>query len=92
VAKGSGENWTLSAKMKYRDQEVVLPIPVQVKFAGDTAILIVDRLSIPGGGTYSARVMFYERTYSGTWSGERGGGMLYGVVTNEQGANAAEGK
>jgi hypothetical protein len=84
VTKGSGENWTVNAKMKYREQEVVLPIPVQVKFAGDTAILIVDKLSIPGGGTYSARLLFYERTYSGTWSGGRGGGMLYGTITNEK--------
>lgn len=83
VTKGTGENWIVQAKMKYRDQEMVIPIPVQVKFAGDTAILIVDKLSIPGGGTYSARLMFYERTYSGTWAGGRGGGMLYGVITNE---------
>src|SRR6185369_7993484 len=76
VTKGTGENWTVSAKMKYREQEIVMPIPVQVKFAGDTAIMIVDKLAIPGGGTYSARLLFYERTYSGTWSGGRGGGML----------------
>src|SRR5262245_24994639 len=84
VTKGSGENWTVSAKMKYREQEIVMPIPVQVKFAGDTAIMIVDKLAIPGGGTYSARLLFYEETYSGTWSGGRGGGMLYGVITNEK--------
>ena len=83
VTKGSGETWTVNAKMKYRDQEFVMPIPVQVKFAGDTAVLVVDKLSIPGGGTYSARLLIYERTYSGTWSSARGGGMLYGTITNE---------
>jgi hypothetical protein len=83
ITKGTGENWTVNAKMKYRDQEFVMPIPVQVKFAGDTAVLVVDKLSIPGGGTYSARLLIYERTYSGTWSGGRGGGMLYGTITNE---------
>src|SRR5262245_20079570 len=92
VTKGSGENWTVSAKMKYREQEIVMPIPVQVKFAGDTAIMIVDKLAIPGGGTYSARLLFYERTYSGTWSGGRGGGMLYGVITNEKEDKPTEAK
>ena len=92
VTKGSGENWTVSAKMKYREQEIVMPIPVQVKFAGDTAIMIVDKLTIPGGGTYSARLLFYERTYSGTWSGGRGGGMLYGVITNEKDDKPSEAK
>jgi hypothetical protein len=82
AVKGNGDNWVVSAKMNYHDQEFVLPIPVQVKFAGDTAIMVVDKLSIPNGGTYSARIMFHERTYCGTWSGARGGGMLYGVITN----------
>src|SRR5262249_35079535 len=82
VVKRDGDNWIVNAKLKYREQELVLPIPVQVKFAGDAAILVVDKLAIPGGGTYSARLMFYERTYSGTWMGGRGGGMLYGTITN----------
>jgi hypothetical protein len=83
VAKGSGDNWVVNAKLKYRDQEFVLPIPVRMKFDADTAILIVDDLMIPGGGTYTARLMIYERTYSGTWKGQRGGGMLYGTITTE---------
>jgi len=84
VTKREGNDWTVNAKLKYRDQELLLPIPVQMKFAGDTAILVVDKLAIPGGGTYSARLMFYERTYSGTWMSERSGGMLYGTITNEK--------
>ena len=83
VVKGDGDKWTVNAKMKYRDQEIVMPIPVQMKFVGDTAILTVDNLAIPGGGTYTARLLIYERTYSGTWKGQRGGGMLYGTITNE---------
>ena len=85
AVKGDSDHWTINAKLKYHDQEFVLPIPVQMKFAGDTAIMVVDKLSIPNGGTYSARLLFYERTYSGTWSGGRGGGMLYGVITNGAG-------
>ncbi len=83
VTKAAGDNWVVNAKMHYHDQDVVMPIPVQVKFVGEAALMIVDKLAIPNGGTYSARVLFYEHTYSGTWSGPRGGGMLYGVVSNK---------
>lgn len=57
-------------------------MPVQVKWAGDTPVLIVDNLAVPGGATYSARVMFYGKTYSGSWTGGTHGGLLHGVVTN----------
>ena len=83
VVKGDGDKWTVQAKMKYRGQEMVMPIPVRMQFSGDTAILLVDNLSIPGGGTYTARLLIYERTYSGTWTSPRGGGMLYGTITGE---------
>jgi hypothetical protein len=83
VAKVEGDGWIVSAKMKYRNQEIVIPIPVQMKFHGDTAILTVDNLMAPGGGTYAARLLIYERTYSGNWKGQRGGGMLYGTIVNE---------
>jgi hypothetical protein len=84
VTKITGENWVVRAKLRYRQREFVLPIPVKVRFVGDTAILILDGLAIPEGGTYSARVMFHDHTYSGSWTGGRGGGMLYGVLTNEK--------
>jgi len=83
AVKGDGDNWIISAKMKYGEREFVMPIPVKMKFVGDTAILTVDNLAIPNGGTYTARLLIYERTYSGTWKGQRGGGMLYGTITNE---------
>ena len=83
VTKGEGDKWTVHAKMKYRNQEMVMPIPVRMQFSGDTAILIVDNLMIPGGGTYTARLLIFERTYSGTWKSQRGGGMLYGTISNE---------
>ena len=83
AVKGEGETWIISAKMKYGDREFVMPIPVKMKFAGDVAILTVDNLQIPNGGNYTARLIIYERTYSGTWKSQRGGGMLYGTITNE---------
>jgi hypothetical protein len=83
VVKRDGDNWTVNAKMKYGEKDLILPVPVRMKFSGDTALLIVEDLGIPGGGTYSARLMIFERTYSGTWKDQRGGGMLYGTISNE---------
>ena len=82
--KGEGDTWIISAKMKYGDREFVMPIPVKMKFVGDVAVLTVDNLQIPNGGNYTARLIIYERTYSGTWKSQRGGGMLYGTITNEE--------
>jgi hypothetical protein len=83
VVKRDADNWTVNAKMKYGEKELILPVPVRMKFTGDTAVLIVDDLGMPGGGTYTARLMIFERTYSGTWKDQRGGGMLYGTIANQ---------
>jgi hypothetical protein len=88
VAKTEGDNWVINAKMKYGNQEVVLPIPVKVKWAGDTAVIVVDNLTIPGGGTYNARVLVYKGTYAGTWTGGQRGGLLSGMI--ESGASGAK--
>jgi hypothetical protein len=55
---------------------------VKIKWAGDTAVLGVDKLPVPGGGVYTARVLFYDNIYSGTWSGGNYGGLLRGVITH----------
>ena len=82
--KAKGDQWILQAKLKYREQEFVMPIPVTVKFVDETAIIVVDNLTFAYGGIYSARLMIHERTYSGWWSGGGAGGMLYGTITNAE--------
>lgn len=84
VTKLGGDNWVINARVQFNKQDIVAPIPVQVKWAGDTPVIIVDKLQYPGGGTYSARVLIYEHTYAGTWSGGDHGGLMSGVITNEK--------
>jgi len=55
-----------------------------VQWAGDTPVIIVDKMTVPGGGTYSARVLIHEHTYAGTWSGGNKVGLLSGMITNEK--------
>jgi len=57
---------------------------VQVKWAGDTPVITLDNVGIPGGNSYSARVLIYNKTYAGTWSGGDHAGLLNGVITNEK--------
>ncbi len=84
VTKLGGDAWLINTRIQYNQKDIVAPIPVQVKWAGDTPVIIVDKIPVPGGGVYSARVLIYEHTYAGTWSGGDHGGLLNGVITNEK--------
>lgn len=90
VVKGADGKWTINAQMKYGQQDLTLPVPVKVEWAGDTAVIIVDKLGIPFGNTYSARVLVYEDTYAGTWSGGGHAGLLSGLITREEKKKGAE--
>jgi len=81
VTKLSGDKWQINARITYGGKELTLPIPAEVKWAGDTPVLILDNLSMGTARTYSARVMIYEKTYAGWWTAPDHGGLLNGVIT-----------
>jgi hypothetical protein len=83
----SDGNWMFVARIQYGEHDVMLPITLPVKWAGDTPVITVDKMAFPGLGTYTARVMIYEDHYAGFWSGGDHGGHLYGLV--EHGKPAA---
>lgn len=89
VEKKSGDAWVINWHMKYGKLELTVPIPVQVKWAGDTAVIVVDQMQIPGisayGSTsYSARVLVHDNAYAGTWSGGDHSGLIKGVIIKDQ--------
>lgn len=84
VSKMGGDMWVIHARIQYNKKDIVAPIPVQVKWASDTPVIILDNIPVPGGGTYSARVLFHGKTYAGTWSGGEHVGLLNGAITNEK--------
>jgi hypothetical protein len=90
VNKLGGEAWIINARIQYGNKDFVAPIPILVKWAGDTPVITVDNVGMPGGGnSYSARVLVYDKTYAGTWSGGDHLGLLSGVITKATDAPAS---
>lgn len=81
VKKLDGKTWMIQAKIQYRNNDAVMvPLPLPIEWAGDTPVIVVDNFTIPGIGTFSARVMFFDDHYAGYWKhGDRGGNM-FGIV------------
>ncbi len=77
----SGDLWLFQTRFEYGGKELPFPLPIQVRWAGDTPVITVTDLAIPGGGTYTARVVLYRGQYAGTWSAQSGGGgQLFGRI------------
>ena len=75
-----GDYWQFVARIAYGDKDVTLPLPLEVKWAATTPVITLSDLTIPGLGTFSARVLVHDGKYAGTWSHGEVGGHLYGLV------------
>lgn len=78
--KLAGDDWVITARIKYGDKDVNVPIVVKVYWADDTPMISLTNLTIPGLGTFTSRVMFYGDRYAGTWQHDKVGGHLWGLV------------
>src|SRR5580698_8469948 len=85
VSKITGDKWLFQARIKYGTHDVPIPLPLTVRWAGDTPVITLTDLAIPGLGTFTARVLIYGDQYAGTWSGQGAGhgGQLFGKVTRQ---------
>ncbi|MBI5762008.1 MAG: hypothetical protein HZA51_00635 [Planctomycetes bacterium] len=84
VSKAGDDYWIVNARVQYADKDVTIPITVRVVWAGDTPVITLDKLSMPGLGTYSARVMIYRGFYCGTWFGANYGGIMSGQILKDE--------
>ena len=66
-----------------RGGDVAIPLTIPVKWAGDTAVISVTDMPVPGMGTYSARVVIYRNSYAGTWHGRDYGGHIWGRIERQ---------
>ena len=84
VVKRTADIWTFHARIQFGNTDVTLPVPVKLVWAGDTPVVSVTDLGLPGLGTYTARVLFYGDAYAGTWSGGTHGGSMFGRLERSQ--------
>lgn len=76
-----GDLWNLVARIKYGEKDVTLPLPsLEIKWAGETPVITVDKMTIPGMGTFDARVLIRKGQYAGTWAHGAVGGHLFGKI------------
>jgi hypothetical protein len=80
VKKVAGDVWQIPARIQYGEKDVTLPIMLPIRWAGDTPVVVVDGLPLPGFGAVSARVMFFDGHYAGYWKHGDHGGHLFGVI------------
>jgi hypothetical protein len=81
ASKLAGETWLIHSRIQYGTRDVTLPIPVTLKWAGDTPVITMTDAGIPGLGKFTARVLIYRGNYAGYWANSEGHvGQMWGTI------------
>jgi hypothetical protein len=80
VKNVGGNNWVFPTRIQYSDKDFTLPLTLPIEWAGDTPVVVVDNVGLPGLGTFSARVLFFNDHYAGYWQHGEVGGNLFGRI------------
>lgn len=86
VEKLDGDKWLFNVRIQYGEHDATLPLPLDVKWAGDTPVITLTDFLVPGFGKFTSRVLIYRDQYAGTWEGGKEpdgsihGGNLFGVL------------
>lgn len=75
-----GDTWVIAARIRYGEVDLTVPVPVEVKWAGKTPVIVLDGVTIPGLGTFSSRVVIDGKRYAGTWQHDAVGGHMFGRI------------
>lgn len=78
VEKVGDDLWRFNSKCCSLNSAV--PFVVPMRFNGDTPMILMTETSLPGMGTFSARVFFYGDRYAGTWQHGKVGGHMWGRI------------
>lgn len=81
ISKLTAKTWLFRARIG--SSALSIPIPITVEWAGDTPVITMTDFTIPGMGTFTARVLFYRHRYAGTWSAKNAGGQLFGRIARQ---------
>jgi outer membrane protein assembly factor BamB len=83
VSKLEDGRWRIESKVEYGERSFTVPLNLRVEWAGDTPVITLDKMAIPGMGTFTARVLFYGTGYAGTWEGGGHGGQMMGRIERD---------
>lgn len=84
----AGDLWVFKARICYGDKDVTLPVPIEVKWLGQTPVLTLDQVTLPALGTFSAYVVVDGDRYAGTWRHDEKGGHLFGTIRSKTAAES----
>ena len=85
VTKATDNLWIFMTRIKYGKLDTKLPITVPLEWAGDTPMVTLTDATLPGlGEGFSARVLFYEGRYAGTWQHGPVGGHMFGKIGRQK--------
>ncbi|MEQ8791698.1 MAG: hypothetical protein RIC55_35875 [Pirellulaceae bacterium] len=85
-----GDYWLFTARIKYGDHDLTVPLPLEVKWSGDTPVITLTDFTIPALGTFTSRVLIYNDKYAGTWTHGKVGGHLFGKIVKLDDKDADE--
>ena len=82
ISKASGNLWKFDVRIQYNGKDIAIAIPVPILWAGDTPVVTLTNFAVPGSGTFTARVLFHDGAYVGTWAAADGhGGKMFGSLS-----------
>ena len=65
------------------DSDSVVPVVVPMWWIGNTPMIMMTDLSIPGMGTFTVRLFFYGDRYAGVWQHDDVGGLMSGRIEQQ---------
>ncbi len=75
--------YRLTARIKYGDVDSEVPMDIKILWSGNTPVMTLDALWLPGMGTFDARVLIHADRYAGTWQHDKVGGHLFGKIAKD---------
>ena len=90
VKKLKNGYWSFSTRIQYGDKDVTVPLALEVKWAGDTPVITLTDVTVPGLGTFTSRVLVYRDEYAGTWQHGDHGGHMFGKIERAGASKTAD--
>ena len=83
VEKVGDDLWRFTAGMQCCGVKAAIPIVVPMRWNGDTPMIMMTDTSLPGLGTFTVRLFFYNDRYAGTWQHGTTGGLMSGRIEKQ---------